>query len=232
MNLLLSCPKCGKSLQVDEALSGERSECPDCGQWFIVGRAGAGLPVVTPHAIVSPAAKVESEPESRKIPALSPKAGGEARELRRGMDAETRGIYTKGPVPPGASYRRRKCAHCGSPMSISHGDNHFLDFLLPLGSTVYWECERCGKEIKVQSFWRVCLLLLLSPLLVGWWFVFTESSKHHDAGAPWWMKAVEDFAPHDSKGSFWYILFLLLFALAPLALIREVIVRLRYPRIL
>lgn len=232
MNLLLSCPKCGKSLQVDEALSGERSECPDCGQWFIVGRAGAGLPVVHPHAIAASPAEAGPALPSKKTPANPPKARGEAGELRRGMDAETRGIYTKGPVPEGASYRRRKCAHCGSPMSISHGENRVLDFLLPLGSTIYWECERCGKEIKVQSPWRLCLLLLASPLLVGWWFVFTESSKPHDDSAPWWIKSIESFAPHDSKGSFWYILFLLLFALAPLALIREVIVRLRYPRIL
>jgi hypothetical protein len=135
-------------------------------------------------------------------------------------------------MPAGASFQRRKCAKCGSPMAISHGDNHFLDFLLPLGGTVYWQCERCGNEVKMQSPLRIVLMLLASPLIVVWWFVFTESSRQHDANAAWWIKALEDLAPNDSKGSFWYIFFLLLFALAPLALIREVIVRLRYPRIL
>lgn len=230
MILLLSCPKCAKSVQVDEALSGKQTECPDCGQWFIVGPPGSRLPVVKPHAIVAPSDKpAGSSGVEADIPR---KQQGEACDLKRGMEAEIRGMYVRGTIPPGASFRRRKCANCGSPMSISHGENHFLDFLLPLGSTVFWECARCGKEIKLQSPWRIFLMLLASPLIVGWWLVFTESSRQHDANAAWWMKVAEDFAPNDSKGSFWYILFLFLFALPPLALIREVIVRLRYPRIL
>jgi hypothetical protein len=103
---------------------------------------------------------------------------------------------------------------------------------MPLGSTVYWECGRCGREIKVQSPWRLFLIVLATPLLAVWWFLFTESTRSHDENAAWWQKAAETLAPHDSKGTFWYILFLMLFALAPLALIRELIVRLRHPRIL
>ena len=230
MKFLLSCPKCGKSMQVDAALSGSQTECPDCGQWFIVGQAGSHLPVVEPQAIIAPSA-MDARPVAERT-APFPRGQGEACDLKRGMDAETKGRLVRGTMPAGASFKRRKCAKCGSSMSISHGENHFLDFLLPLGGTVYWQCERCGNEVKMQSPLRILLMLLLSPLIVGWWFVFTESSRPHDANAAWWIKATEDFAPHDSKGSFWYILFLLLFALAPLALIREVIVRLRYPRIL
>jgi len=230
MKLLLSCPKCDKSLQVDAALSGSQTECSGCGQLFIVGQAGSQLPVVEPRAIIAQSAM--DAPASAERKPEFPRGQGEAAELKRGMEAETKGRYVRGTMPAGARYQRRKCAKCGSPMSISHGENHFLDFLLPLGSTVYWGCERCGHEVKVQSPRRIILMLLLSPLILLWWFVFTESSRHHDDSAAWWIKALEDYAPHDSKGSFWYILFLLLFALAPLALIREVIIRLRYPRIL
>jgi len=229
MKLLLSCPKCEKSLQVDAALSGSQTDCPDCGQRFIVGQAGSQLPVVEPQAIVAPSHMDARHAAERPAAAT---ARGEATNLKRGMEAETKGRFVKGPMPPGARFQRRRCAKCGSPMSISHGENHFLDFLMPLGHTVYWSCERCGNEVKVQSLWRIILMFLASPLIVVWWFVFTESSRPHDANAPWWIKALEDLAPHDSKGSFWYIFFLLLLALAPLALIREVIIRLRYPRIL
>lgn len=222
MTLLLSCPKCEKSLQVDAALCGSRMECSGCGQLFIVGEAGAGLPVVEPQAIVAPAA----------IDAPAPGERSAAQGPARGIAPEVKGRLVRGTMPAGASFKRRKCAKCASSMSISHGDNHFLDFLLPLGGTVYWQCERCGNEVKMQSPLRIVLMLLASPLIVVWWFVFTESSRQHDANAAWWIKALEDLAPQDSKGSFWYIFFLMLFALPPLALIREVIVRLRYPRIL
>jgi hypothetical protein len=225
MTFLLSCPKCERSIEIDAAFSGKRTECPDCGQWFIVGPAGSQLPVVEPRAIVPSDAKGEPT-------AMSSKSPPGRHSLHRGMDAGPRGRLVRGTMPAGASFQRRKCAKCGSAMAVSHGENHVLDFLLPLGSTIYWECERCGKEIKVQSPWRIFLMLLASPLIVVWWIAFTESSRHHDASAAWWKRAAEDFAAHDSKGSFWYILFLLLFAMAPLALIREVIVRLRYPRML
>lgn len=230
MKLLLSCPKCEKSLEVEATLSGSRTECAGCGQWFIVGQAGAQLPVVEPKAVLAPSDG--GRPASVQGPEATPKGRAEPRDPPRAMGMETKGRLVRGPMPAGASFQRRKCAKCGSPMLISHGENRLLDFFLPLGNTVYWECERCGNEVKVQSPWRIVLLLLLSPLLLGWWFVFTESSRQHDANAPWWIRALEDLAPQDSKGSFWYIFFLVLFALAPLALIREVIVRLRYPRIL
>lgn len=186
MNFLLSCPKCKKSLEVAATLAGSQSECPDCGQWFIVGEAGARLPVVQPQALV----------EGRKGP----------------FAGQTAGTFA---TSAGTGSRRRRCAACGSSMSITHGESHVLDFLLPLGHTVFWVCERCGKEIKVQSPWRIFLMALASPLLVVWWIVFTESSRHHGADAAWWQKAVEEFAPHDSKGSFWYILFLFLFPSRP-----------------
>ena len=179
MKLLLSCPKCEKSLQVDAALSGSQTDCPDCGQRFIVGQAGSQLPVVEPQAIIGPSA-MDAQPSAERTAAF-PKRQGEAHDLKRGMEAETKGRFIRGTMPAGASFQRRKCAECGSPMSISHGENHFLDFLLPLGNAVYWGCERCGNEVKLQSPRRIFLMLLASPLIIVWWFVFTESSRQHDA---------------------------------------------------
>jgi len=230
MILLLSCPKCRTSLQVDAALAGKQDECTNCGQWFVVGQAGAELPVVEPEGVLVAAG---GDHASKMVKSMErPTLAGEATRLKKGLEAEGLGRFVKGELPPGASFQRRKCAACGSPMVVSHGVNHILDSLLPLGSTVYWECGRCGKEIKVQSPWRLFLIVLATPLLAVWWFLFTESTRSHDENAAWWQKAAENLAPHDSKGTFWYILFLLLFALAPLALIRELIVRLRYPRLL
>jgi hypothetical protein len=117
-------------------------------------------------------------------------------------------------------------------MTTSFGGEGFVDFLLPIGNTTCWQCERCGKEIKIQSSQRIFLLVILTPLLALWWIILNESLHDHGPDAPWWIRALEDFAPTDSKGRFvYFILFLLLALIPPLTLARELFVRLRYPRI-
>ena len=214
MDILLTCPKCQEPQQLDASMVGRRGECAKCGQWFIVGQVSADLPVVSPHALVGEAGAADT-----------------TRAVDHRNHSPGRGKFVSGNLPANAAWQRRRCAVCGSPMSMSHGESKVLDFFVPVGSTLCWECERCGKEVNVQSPKRLLLMLFATPLLVAWWMVFSESSVHHDPSAAWWKRAAEAIAPHDSKGSFWFILFLLIFALAPLTLIREMFIRMRYRRI-
>jgi hypothetical protein len=228
MTMLLACPKCNASIKTEEGLVGSQLECNHCGQWLVVGEVGAGLPVVHPHAVVADSAdKLPVRGDALPLPgALAGVANS-----GKGTEERPRGRFVKGPVAADADWKRRKCAICGSAMSVSRGESHILDFFVPVGCTLCWECERCGKEVNVQSRTRILLLVLASPLLVAWWLVFAESSIHHEPTAAWWKRAAEDLAAKDSKGAFWFILLLLLFAMAPFTLVREAIVRLRYPRI-
>jgi hypothetical protein len=92
-------------------------------------------------------------------------------------------------------------------MTLVRIENMFLNGLIPSGKRLYFQCVRCGKEIKVRSLWRN--LLALPGCLI---FVIVVS-----------------FFPFSFD---WRVgLFVALLAYFPLVLLFEIITRIRYPSV-
>ena len=100
----------------------------------------------------------------------------------------------------------RKCAKCGSIMAMFLCENMFISGLIPSGKRMYFRCEACGKEIKIRSLWRLCLVFFgcLMFCLMFWALYPFEN---------WWL-----------------LVFVGLLGLYPLILLGEFLIRMRYPR--
>jgi hypothetical protein len=220
-------------LQIEARFIGNRAECPQCGQWFIAGKGGPELPVVEPRVVgMGPA-------EFSEVPlALLVEKGVQAADEVRSGKPETGQKWVSFPPAlksiPGSETAQggeesRKCAACNSSMHVAYGEDNVME--LP-GSKTCWMCDRCGKEIKLRNLKRILVLVALTPLLFLWCFVFFEAHRHHGAGTALWLQGMEEFALDGSKKRVaYYVLFLVLTILAPLALLQEVIIRLRYSKI-
>ena len=104
-------------------------------------------------------------------------------------------------------------------------------FMLGLSDVTEWHCQKCGKEIKIAGPRRLLVALLGCPLIILWWVLFSRTSPFADPQPSWWLELIDQASPKTSTGAFWYIAFLLLFALAPLELLRQFVIRVRNPRV-
>ncbi len=100
----------------------------------------------------------------------------------------------------------RRCAKCGATMAMHLCENMYLNGVIPSGKRMHFRCGMCGKQIKIRSLWRLCLIFLGCPIFVlMFWALYPFKEIY-------------------------YLIFVLLLAMYPLALLSEFFTRIRYPR--
>ena len=74
----VSCPKCGKKLQVDDAMAGKEAQCPSCQTSFMLGESAPSAPAQEASPPAPPAGEPPpaSPPPQPEPPAAPPQAQG------------------------------------------------------------------------------------------------------------------------------------------------------------
>jgi hypothetical protein len=113
----------------------------------------------------------------------------------------------------------RRCAKCGSVMTMVLCEHVFINGLIASGKRMHFRCTACGKEIKLRSWGRLCLIALVCPFCFFMMFLAFYSMLSD---------------PERAFSSFLSIVvlcFMLVLSVYPLALLSEIITRLRYKRL-
>lgn len=118
-------------------------------------------------------------------------------------------LYEGADDDAGAAFRLRgpfrKCAKCGSGMTLYLVENMFINGLIPSGKRFYFQCVGCGKQLKLRSLWRNLLAIpgcFFFAMLVALFFY----------SPVWWLGII-----------------VAVLAFYPLMLVLEIVRRIRYP---
>ncbi len=113
----------------------------------------------------------------------------------------------------------RTCAKCGSVMTMFLCEHVFINGLIPSGKRMHFRCTACGKEIKLRSWGRLCLISLACPLSFFMMFV------------AFFMMLSDPGRAFSSFADIAVLCFMLALSVYPLALFSEIMTRLRYNRL-
>jgi predicted RNA-binding Zn-ribbon protein involved in translation (DUF1610 family) len=115
------------------------------------------------------------------------------------------GLDDDAPLASGLQGTLRRCAQCGSVMVLFRAENVYFKMIIPAGKRLYFQCVACGKVITVRSLWRILLAIPGCCLFLICAAVFTSFPN-------------------------WYVgIVTALLAFYPLAVLFEIVTRLRYP---